>query len=101
MTDFIAFIVYGLLDFVIFCLIVSAILSWLIAFNVVNTRNRGVYMIVDLLDRITTPVLAPFRAIIPPMGGLDLSFLVGFLVIQAFKLYLLPPAFGTLRMLIG
>lgn len=101
MTDFIAYIVNGLLDFVLFCLIASAILSWLIAFNVVNTRNRAVYMIMDLLDRITTPVLAPFRAVIPPVGGLDLSFLVGFLVIQAFKAYLLPPAFATLRQLIG
>ncbi|ESQ84912.1 hypothetical protein AEAC466_07595 [Asticcacaulis sp. AC466] len=101
MTNFIAFIVYGLFSVVIWALILSAILSWLVAFNIINTRNRGVYMIMDILDRITTPILAPFRAVIPPMGGLDISFIVAFLVIQGMRNFLLPPAFETLRQLIG
>ncbi len=101
MTGFIAFIIYGLFDVIIWALILTAILSWLVAFNIVNTRNRGIYMIMDVLDRITTPILAPFRAIIPPMGGLDISFIIAFLVIQGMKIYLLPPAFQTLHDLIG
>lgn len=100
-AGFIFFIIRGLFSFVSFALFAYAILSWLVAFNIVNTRNRGVYMILDVLDRITTPILAPFRAIIPPMGGLDISFIVAFLVIQGIKIYLLPPAFMTLQQLIG
>jgi len=101
MTGFIAFIIYGLFDIIIWSLILTAVLSWLVAFNIVNTRNRAVYMILDVLDRITTPILAPFRAIIPPMGGLDISFIIAFLVIEAIKFKLLPPAFATLQQLIG
>ncbi len=101
MTGFISFIIYGLFDVIIWALILTAIFSWLVAFNIINTRNRGWYMILDVLDRITTPILAPFRAIIPPMGGLDISFIIAFLVIQGMKIYLLPPAFATLQQLIG
>lgn len=57
----------------IYILIASAVLSWLIAFNVVNTRNQAVAMIADVLWRLTEPVLAPIRRILPNFGGLDLS----------------------------
>ncbi len=57
----------------IYILIASAVLSWLIAFNVVNTRNQAVAMIADALYRLTEPVLAPIRRILPNFGGLDLS----------------------------
>jgi len=57
----------------IWLLIASAILSWLVAFNVVNTSNRIVYMAVDFLHRITNPVLQPIRRILPNLGGIDLS----------------------------
>ncbi len=57
----------------IYVLIASAVLSWLIAFNVVNTRNQFVAMIADALWRLTEPVLAPIRRILPNLGGLDLS----------------------------
>jgi YggT family protein len=57
----------------IYILIASAVLSWLIAFNVVNTRNQAVAMIADGLLRLTEPVLAPIRRILPNFGGLDLS----------------------------
>ena len=65
----------------IWCLIISAILSWLVAFNVVNTQNRIVYMIGDFLYRITEPVLAPIRRMLPNLGGLDLSPIVVILII--------------------
>jgi YggT family protein len=57
----------------IYILIASAVLSWLIAFNVINTRNQAVAMIADALYRLTEPVLAPIRRILPNFGGLDLS----------------------------
>ena len=48
-----------------------------------------------------SPILAPFRAVIPPMGGLDLSFIVAFLVIKGMQIYLLPLAASSLQQLIG
>jgi YggT family protein len=57
----------------IYILIASAVLSWLIAFNVVNTRNQFVAMLADALYRLTEPALAPIRRILPSFGGLDLS----------------------------
>ena len=60
----------------IWCLIISAILSWLVAFNVVNTQNRIVYMIGDFLYRVTEPALAPIRRFLPNFGGIDISPIV-------------------------
>ena len=60
----------------IWCLIISAILSWLIAFNVVNTQNRIVFMIGDFLHRITEPALRPIRRFLPNLGGIDISPIV-------------------------
>ena len=57
----------------IWCLIISAILSWLVAFNVVNTQNRIVYMIGDFLYRVTEPALVPIRRFLPNLGGIDIS----------------------------
>ncbi len=53
--------------------IVQVVLSWLVAFNVVNTRNRFVYLVGDFLYRITEPALTPIRRLLPRMGGMDLS----------------------------
>ncbi len=57
----------------IWLLIASAILSWLVAFNVINTRNRFVYAVGDFLYRLTEPALRPFRRVLPNLGGIDLS----------------------------
>lgn len=95
------FVLNGLFTLIIWALIISAILSWLVAFNVINTRNSAVWRIQDILDRITGPILAPFRAVIPPVGGLDLSFLIAFLVIKGIQIYLLPPAEAALVQLVS
>lgn len=55
------------------CIIISAVMSWLVAFNVVNTRNRVVYTIGDFMHRITEPALRPIRRIMPNLGGIDIS----------------------------
>jgi YggT family protein len=65
-----------IIEIYIWILIAGAILSWLIAFNVVNTRNRFVYMVGDFLHRVTEPVLRPIRRVLPNLGGIDLSPLV-------------------------
>lgn len=57
----------------VWAIIISAILSWLIAFDVVNTSNRVVYLIVDFLWRITEPALRPIRQFLPNLGGIDIS----------------------------
>ena len=95
------FVLNGIFSLIVLALIVSAVLSWLVAFNVINTRNPTVWRIMDMLDRITAPILAPFRAFIPPVGGLDLSFLVAFLVIKGIQIYLLPAAQINLLALVG
>ncbi len=84
------FVVYYLLGLLKFLLIVYAIMSWLIAFNVVNTYNRFVQGVVRTLERIFDPLLRPIRRIIPDMGGIDLSPMVLFLVIVLIQNYLYP-----------
>jgi YggT family protein len=63
----------ALVDLYIWCLIAWVILSWLVAFNVVNTRNRFVAVVGDFLDRITEPALRPIRRLLPNLGGIDVS----------------------------
>ena len=61
------------LQIYVWLLIASAVLSWLIAFNVINTRNQFVSTIWDSLYRITEPALRPIRERLPNLGGLDIS----------------------------
>jgi YggT family protein len=72
MVPLIGFIVL-VIDLYIWVVIASAILSWLIAFNVVNTSNRFVFSIADMLYRVTEPALRPIRSILPNLGGIDIS----------------------------
>ncbi len=69
------------LELYIYLLVAAAILSWLIAFNVVNTRNQFVGMVADFLYRITEPALRPIRAVIPNLGGIDISPVILILLI--------------------
>lgn len=62
-------------------LIGGAILSWLVAFGVVNTRNRFVFLIGDFLHRVTEPVLGPVRRFMPNLGGVDISPLIVILLV--------------------
>jgi len=63
-------------------IIVQAILSWLIAFNVLNTTSNGVRAFVAALDRLTAPLYRPIRRFLPDMGGIDFSPLVVLLLIM-------------------
>src|SRR6187551_3241858 len=69
------------LEIYVWLLIAQAVLSWLIAFNVVNTRNQFVAMLWDFLYRITEPALGPIRRIMPNLGGIDISPVILILII--------------------
>jgi YggT family protein len=69
----------------IWLLIAAAVLSWLVAFNVVNARNQFVSMVGDFLYRITEPVLRPIRNIMPNLGGIDVSPVIVILLIILIK----------------
>jgi YggT family protein len=73
------------LDLYMYLVIAWVILSWLIAFSVVNTRNPLVAAIGDFLYRITEPVLRPIRQRLPNFGGIDISPIVLFLIIILIK----------------
>ena len=89
MIELLQFISY-LLTIYVYIVIAMAILSWLIAFNVVNTRNPVVRMIAELLYRLTEPALRPIRALLPNMGGIDISPIILFLIILFIQSVILP-----------
>ncbi len=70
-----------ILGLLLFLIIASVIMSWLVAFNVINTSNRFVYMIGDFLHRVTEPMLGPIRRFLPNLGGLDISPVILILII--------------------
>lgn len=78
----------AVLDFYVWLLIISAVLSWLMAFGIVNSYNRVVRMFMDFVTRITEPLLAPIRRIIPPVNGLDLSPLVLIFIIYFIRSFI-------------
>ena len=57
----------------IWAIILSALMSWLIGFNIINIHNKLIYIIADFLNRVTEPFLSPIRRILPYLGGIDLS----------------------------
>ncbi|GEQ97659.1 membrane protein [Iodidimonas gelatinilytica] len=68
-------------------LIVWVITSWLVAFNVINTRNQFVASLMEFLYRATEPALRPIRRIVPDLGGIDISPLILLLLVQAIQIF--------------
>ncbi|MFZ2995382.1 YggT family protein [Sphingobium sp.] len=83
-----------LLDVLWWIIIIQAIMSWLIAFNVVNMGNDFVRMVMNALDRMTAPIYNPIRKIMPDLGALDLTPMVVLLAILIIRQAILPPLFG-------
>ena len=81
----ILYVILLVLELYIWLLIAAAVLSWLVAFNVVNARNQFVAMLGDFLFRITEPVLRPIRNMMPSLGGIDVSPVVVILIIILIK----------------
>ncbi|ODT87803.1 YggT family protein [Phenylobacterium sp. SCN 70-31] len=101
MTGFILFVLTNLIGLLVLAIIISAVMSWLVAFNVINLRNQFVYSVARVLDAITQPVLRPFQKVIPPLGGVDISPIVAILVLQGISRYLLPWLAEPLYRLVG
>lgn len=76
------------LNLYLWCIIISAVLSWLVAFNVVNTSNRFVYTVGDFLHRITEPALGRIRRFLPNLGGIDISPVILILAIYFLQNFL-------------
>jgi len=95
-------IVMILLNVLWWIIIVQAVMSWLIAFNVINTHNDFVRQLWYVLERITEPLYRPFRRIMPDFGGLDLTPMVVLILLiilqQAVmpRLYLLGASAGAI-----
>jgi len=80
----------------IWILILTVVFSWLIAFNVINTQNRFVFTVVNILHRLTEPLLGPIRRFLPDLGGLDISPVV-LLLLLYFVRNLLWEMFGAIK----
>ncbi|MGV8928421.1 MAG: YggT family protein [Brevundimonas sp.] len=98
---FIFFVIDALLGLLVLAIIVSAVLSWLFAFDVINHRNRFVNQLASALDSLVTPVLAPIRSVIPPLGGIDITPIIMLIIIHGVRVYLLPASQAALLTLFG
>ena len=74
-----------LLSILTWIIIIQVILSWLLAFNVLNTSSQGVRSIAVAMDRITAPLYRPIRRMLPDFGGIDFSPLVILILVQVIK----------------
>jgi len=75
------------IEILIWLLIASAIISWLVVFDVINLRNRIVSQIYRTLNALTSPLLRPIRKVVPPFGNVDISPLVLFLVLLVLQFF--------------
>ena len=96
---------FGLLQFVdvvlslvIFIMIAQVIVSWLLAFNILNMSNQFVAMVANALYQITDPLLRPIRRMLPNFGGLDISPIILFLAIYFIRLVVLYPLMRQVAM---
>lgn len=86
-------VVIAILDIYWYLVVIQVVVSWLIAFNVVNTYSRPVAMVLDFLYRITEPLLRPIRQFIPAIAGIDLSPFILLLIIWLIEMELTHLAF--------
>lgn len=91
LVGMLAFIAYQLINVFIFIVIIGVVMSWLIAFNIINIRNQFVNMIWRTANSLTEPVLRPVRQMLPNMGGIDISPLIVIIVLWAVQGYILRP----------
>ncbi len=90
-------VILALLDIYWWILIISAVMSWLIAFNVINTYSRPVALVGDFLYRATEPVLRPIRQFLPNLGGLDISPIIVLLIIWFVQMELVQVMYYAAR----
>jgi YggT family protein len=81
-------VVVAILDIYWWLIIIQAVVSWLIAFDIINTRSRPVSMILDFLYRVTEPAIAPIRRFVPNFNGLDLAPFILLIIIWFIRMEL-------------
>lgn len=89
------YFVSPLLSLLLIIFFVYMVFSWLIAFNIVNLRNPAMAQIYGVVRRICDPILEPIRRVVPPLGGLDMAFLVVVFGIYWIQGYVLPTLIGA------
>ena len=91
------YLVLQILKLYSYVIIANVVISWLIAFNVLNTQNRFVYSILEMTYRLTDPILNKIRSFLPNLGSLDISPIILLLLIWfievCMKLYVAPIIF--------
>jgi YggT family protein len=97
LINFLNVIVQLSIQITIWLVFISAIASWLIAFNVINMQNMTVRQILTMLNRIIEPLCRPIRRFMPDLGGIDLSPLVLVIILIATNQVLVPAFFDFLR----
>lgn len=90
------FLVQSISTFILWIVMGHVILSWLIAFNIINMNNQFVYQVYTTLDRLLEPMLRPIRAFMPHLGGLDLSPIILLIGVQFFELLILGTIFPAI-----
>jgi len=96
MIDALAFIVDSVATLLIWIIIINVVLSWLIGFNIINPYNPFVRAIHTFCYRVTEPLLAPIRRVLPDLGGIDISPIILLIAIGAVRILLLNLLAGRL-----
>jgi YggT family protein len=96
-TDIVFRVLFALLGLFGWAIILTAVVSTLISFGVLDTRNRLVWSVADFLYRVTEPALRPIRAVMPNFGSIDLSPLVALLLLKLVISPVLTEIYGGIR----
>lgn len=84
-VDFFAYILFQLLQFYKYAVIIYVIISMLVSFNIINTNNKIISIIMDFLFRLIEPLLRIIRKVIPSFGAIDISPVILIILIEAFQ----------------
>ena len=82
------YFINSIIDLLFFIVIVQVIISWLIAFNIINTYNQFIGQIIYFLNRITYPLLAPIKRILPDLGPIDISPVILLIFLKVIQVYI-------------
>lgn len=96
LQSILVYFISPVLSLIVILIFVQVILSWLVGFGIVNLRNPMMASIYNAISRFVDPILEPFRRIIPPMGGLDLSPIAALLAIQWLNGFVVPKIYTML-----
>ena len=84
-VDFFLYIIYQILQFHKYAVIIYVVLSMLISFNIINTNNRIISIVMDFLFKLIEPLLRVIRNVIPNFGAIDVSPVILIIIIEAFQ----------------